>query len=159
MFLQKLYRQNKFWFVIVVFFASAQLLINYKHGVEFSPFYHYDMFSLPVTKKTVYEVTEVRVNNTILQAKNFTPNSWDNIVMPVVEYQNEQHWNSLIYNTTIKRLLPASDSSLYVNHLSQQQFNEWYRQRIIRLLKLKDTSATVRYSIVLYHQKNNSLHW
>ncbi len=157
MYLKSLYKQSKFWFAIVILFAAGQLFINYKHGVEFSPFYHYDMFSLLFTAKPNYEVTEVRVNSVPLQTKNFTPNGWDNIVIPIVQYQNSQQWNSLIYNTTIKRLLHTTDSSLYVNFVSQQQFDAWYRQRIIRLLHLpKD--ANIQYQIISYHQQHNVLY-
>lgn len=158
MYVKKLYRQSKLWFVIVVLFAGAQLIINYKHGVEFSPFYHYDMFSLPFSIKSTYEVTEVSVNNKLLQSKNFSPNGWDNVVIPIIQYQNQQRWNSLIYNTTIHRLLHTTDSSLYINNLSQQQFDIWYQHRIIQLLQLKKSNAKIQYRIVSYHQKDNILH-
>ncbi len=157
MYFKKLYRQTRFWFVIVVLFAVGQLFINYKHGVEFSPFYHYDMFSLLFTAKPNYEATEVSVNGVPLQTRNFTPNGWDNIVLPIIQYQNSQHWNSQVYNTTIKRLLYTTDSSFYVNQLSQQQFDAWYRQRIIRMLHLSQ-NANVQYKIISYHQQNNVLY-
>ncbi len=158
MYLKKLYKQSKLWFVFTALFASAQLFINYKHGVEFSPFYHYDMFSLPFHFTTTYQVTEVTVNGEPLQSKNFTPNGWDNIVLPIVQYQNEQHWNSLIYNTTIKRFMHTNDSALYTNQISQQQFAEWYKQRIIRLLHLQNKDAIIQYRTVFYQQNRRYLH-
>ncbi len=157
MYFKKLYRQSRFWFVIVVLFAAGQLFINYKHGVEFSPFYHYDMFSLLFTAKPNYKATEVSINGVPLQTKNFTPNGWDNIVLPIIQYQNSQNWNSLIYNTVIKRLLHFNDSSLYTNQLSHQQFDAWYRQRIIHLLRLPQ-DANIQYQIVSYHQQHNALY-
>ena len=158
MYLKKLYRQSKLWFVIVMLFAAGQLFINYKRGVEFSPFYHYNMFSLSSYFADNYKVTEVRVNGKLLQPENFTPNGWDNIVIPIVKYENQLYWNTLIYNSTVKRFLSIKDSSLYINHLSQQEFDKWYQQRIIRLLGLKDDNTSVQYQTATYHRLNDSLY-
>lgn len=157
MYLKKLYKQSKLWFVFVILFAIGQLSIDYKHSVELSPFYHYNMFSAPVYFTGTYKATEVTINGKRLQPQNFTPNGWDNVVMPIIQYQNQQQWNSLIYNTTIQRLLHTNDSALYTNRLSPQAFNDWYRHRILRLLQVNDTNATVSYRIVSYQQLNGSL--
>ncbi len=157
MYLKKLYRQNKFWFFIVLLFIIGQLFIDYKRGVEFSPFYHYSMFSIPYQFVPVYEVTEVTVNGRRLQAKDFSPNGWDNIVIPVVLYQHQQSWNRELYETTIKRLLRTNDSSVYVNQLPPLQFDKWYKKRIIRLLNLTDTSAAVEYRTLKYWRNNDTL--
>ena len=158
MYLKKLYRQSKLWFVIVVLFAAGQLFINFKRGAEFSPFYHYGMFSGPFHKKSTYEATEVWLNGKRLQTKNFTPNGWDNMVLPITQYNAQKKANSLLYNTTIKRLLHTKDSSFYINQLPDDVFNEWYRQRVIRLLHIEDTSATIQYRLVLYRQLNDTLY-
>ena len=157
MYLTKLYRQNRFWFVVALLFAAGQLFINYKRGVELSPFYHYGMFSLPFQIKSEYEVTEVTVNGKLLQTKNYSPNDWDNIIMPVIQFQQQKRWNSLIYNTTIRRFLPVHDSTLYTNRIKTKDFNQWYKNHIISLLKLRDTNASVHYQIVSYHQNNSIL--
>lgn len=143
---------------MVLLFAAGQLFINYKRGVEFSPFYHYGMFSLPFQIKNVYEVTEVSVNGKQLQTKNYSPNDWDNIVMPVTQYQQQKSWNSLIYNTTIRRLLPVQDSALYINQVTTNNFNRWYQKHIISLLKLSDTNAVVQYQLVFYQLSNYNLY-
>lgn len=158
MYLKKLYKQSKPWFVLVMLFAIGQLFINYKHGVELSPFYQYDMFSLPFHFTGTYKATEVTINGKQLQPQNFTPNGWDNVMIPIIQYQNQQQWNSLLYHTTIQRLLHTSDSSLYTNRLSKQAFDDWYRHRILRLLRVKDTNAIVSYRVVSYQQLNGSLH-
>jgi len=158
MYLKKLYKQNKFWFVIVVLFAAGQLFFNYKNGVEFSPFYHYSMFSIKFSLKPDYEATEVVVNGKPLQSKDFTPNGWDNIVIPITQYEAQQSWNNLIYNTSIKRLLHTNDSTLYTNRLTKAQFDNWYQHRLIRLLQLTDTTADIQYNIVSYKQKSRYLY-
>jgi len=154
MYLTKLYKQSKIWFAIVVLFAAGQLFINYKHGLVFSPFYHYGMFSEVFLPKQQYEVTEIIVGGKLLQAKDFSPNEWDNLMLPVILYRRQQSWNSHLYNTEIKRLLHTKDSSLYINHLSQPEFDKWYRQRVIQIAKLTDTAVTIQYRIVAYKQEN-----
>lgn len=158
MYFKKLYRQSKIWFVVAVLFAAGQLFINYKHGAEFSPFYHYGMFSGTFQKKLTYEATEVTVNGKRLQAKNFTPNGWDNIVLPITQYEAQKIWNSQLYNTTIKRLLHTKDSSVYIDQFSDEVFNQWYRQRIIRLLHVQDISVIIQYKILSYRQQNDTLY-
>ncbi len=157
MYVKNLYRQSKLWFVIVTLFAAGQLFINYKNGVEFSPFYHYSMFSLPFHFTSEYKVTEVMVNGQLLKPENFTPNGWDNIVIPVVQYQNQQRWNSMLYSETIKRFVPVKDSSLYVNRVSQAAFDAWYQKRVLHLADIKDSNAQVQYRIATYHSHNDSL--
>ena len=157
MYLTKLFRQNKLWFLIVILFAFGQLFINYKDGVECSPFFHYGMFSMPFRFQPSYQTTEVTINGKRLQSKDFSPNGWDNIVIPITQWQAQQPWNSGMYNATIKRLLHVNDSSLYTNQLSQADFDNWYKARVTRLLKLQDTAADVQYRIVTYKQENNFL--
>lgn len=157
MYLKKLYKQNKFWFAIVLLFAFSQLFLNYKNGLELSPFYHYGMFSLPFHFAPAYECVEVSVNGKLLQAKDFTPNGWDNVVMPVIEYTHQSAWNSTMYNQTIHRLLHTADSVPYTYRFPQSQFSHWYQQRIQRLLNMDDTSITIRYDLVQYRQKNGML--
>lgn len=157
MYLKKLYMQSKFWFVVIVLFAIGQLVLDYKDGIEVSPFYHYSMFSFPYHYTNTYECVEVSVNGKQLQTKDFTPNGWDNITMPIIQYTHQSGWNSAMYNQTINRVLPASDSTLYTNRLSQNAFDDWYHQRVLRLLKVADSTSTVQYNIVSYQPKNGVL--
>ncbi len=157
MYLKDLYRQSKFWFVIVVLFAIGQLVIDYKNGVEASPFYHYSMFSFPYHYTNSYDCVDVSVNGKHLQTKDFTPNGWDNIVMPVLQYHRQDEWNRVMFNQTISRLLHVSDSTLYTNTLTQSAFDDWYHHRIARLLNIEDSTSVVRYSIVSYKWQKSGL--
>ena len=157
MYLKRLYKQNKFWFVVIVLFATGQLFIDYKNGVEVSPFYHYSMFSFPYHHIPVYNCVEVSVNGKQLQTKDFTPNGWDNVVMPVIQYKYQNQRNSEMYNQTIKRMLSVNDSTLYVNHLTQNEFDGWYHHRISSLLNLPDSTSDIQYSIVSYKLNNGVL--
>lgn len=157
MYVKKLYRHHKVWFVLVMAFAAAQLFINYKRGMLFSPFYHYGMFSGVALPRETYEVVEIKVNGRQLQAQLFSANEWDNLVQPVLLYRDQQNWNSNLYHTQIKRLIGVNDSTLYVNNLSQSAFNNWYRQHVARLLHLDDRAIDVRYQFAIYRRHNNHL--
>lgn len=157
MYLKKLYRQSKFWFIIIIMFAVSQVFLDYKNGVELSPFYHYGMFSLPFHFTPNYECVEVKVNGKLLQTKDLTPNGWDNVVMPIIQYNHQQRWNSEMYNQTISRLLHVSDSTFYTNQLTKPEFNNWYGRRILNLLNVKDSKTIVRYDIISYKQENGKL--
>ena len=138
-------------------FASGQLFIDYKNGIEVSPLYHYGMFSIPFHFASTYDCIEVSVNGKQLQTKNFTPNGWDNIVIPITQYNHQQEWNSNMYNQTIRRLLHINDSTCYTNRLSQNEFDDWYHHRILDLLGIADSTTIVRYDVISYKQQNGML--
>jgi hypothetical protein len=137
MFLSKLYRQHKGWFVFVVLFIIGQLFINYKHGIVFSPFYHYGMYSAVMMPSEKYEVTEIDVNGKPLQTKDFTPQAWDKIMLPLSMNNTQQQWNSSLYNELVKSFLHTKDSSAYVNSYTSAEFKDWYETYLTSILHTK----------------------
>jgi len=113
-----------------MFFICGQLFINYKHGVVFSPFFHYGMYSEVIPTKDHYDVTEVYINNERLASKNFSPQQWDNIIQPAEKFFAQKEWNSNLWHADIQRLLPFTDSSKFVNVITDRQFENWYKQRL-----------------------------
>jgi hypothetical protein len=121
----------------VLFFIAAQLLINFKHGVVFSPFYHYGMYSSVIKSAKTYEIVEVNVNGKNVQAKDFSPQKWDKISLPVWLNNQQQQWNQGMYHNTIQRLLHTKDSSVYINNYTQKDFDNWYRNYLENMLDTK----------------------
>ena len=108
-----------------------------------SPFYNYDMFSYTYQPKKQYEVTQVYVNGKPLQPKYFSPHEWDNLMQPIAFFNEQKEWNSLIFNTQVRKFLPIQDSTLFVNTVSEKKFTNWYRQQVLRIANVKDTNSIV----------------
>lgn len=111
-------------------FITGQVFINYKHGVVFSPFFHYGMYSEVITPKAGYNVIEVYANEELLAAKDYSPQEWDKIIIPVDRFYNQQKWNSNLFKEDIHRILPFTDPAKFTNDITQEQFNNWYKQQL-----------------------------
>ena len=146
MYLQQLFRHNKFWFLIVLVFIAGQLLINYKRGAVFTPLFHYGMYSAVINPDKHYTITEIYVNGKRLTTKDFTPQQWDNIIQPAEKYYSQQQWNSFNWNNDIKRLLHVQDSSLYTNTLTENSFRKWYASRLAHITGEKIDSFRIAFT-------------
>lgn len=128
MYLKKLYTTHKGWFIAIMLFIIIQLGLDVKQAISFSPVFHYGMYSGVMKPQPAYYVTEVWVNGRQLATKDFNPCGWDKVVQPIELYNNQQAWNSGVWNRDIKRILHFKDSSRYVNTITASGFNAWYRQ-------------------------------
>ncbi len=146
MYLKELYYHHKFWFLFIVLFIISQLVINYKRGVVFSPFYHYGMFSEVIKPQKNYIVTEVFVNDTLLQTKDFTPYQWDKITLPVQMFYSQQQWHSTLWQRDIHRLLHVTDSSKYLNSITEKSFNEWYKNYLQIILHQNINDVKIKFT-------------
>lgn len=103
MFLKEVYRHSKWMFAGMLFFMAAQLAINFKKGMVFSPFFHYGMYSGKATPMPEYRVNLVLVNGDTLSGSNFTPPQWDKI-----HYTLQQvlcsGCDSIFFSTQVNRL-------------------------------------------------------
>ncbi|MEP6844854.1 MAG: hypothetical protein ABI861_02585 [Panacibacter sp.] len=115
---------------MAIVFIAGQLFINYKRGVVCTPFFHYGMYSEVIKPTAQYNIPEVSVNGKRLAAKDFSPQQWDNIMQPGIKFYKQEEWNSKYWQTDIHRLLPFTDSSKFVNTITEDQFMIWYRQRL-----------------------------
>ncbi|MFP5042654.1 hypothetical protein [Parasediminibacterium sp. JCM 36343] len=155
MYIKKLYHTNKWWFGLIMCFVLVQMVMDAKQGAAISPVYHYLMFSdsTPLEKK--YTVAEITVNGQLLQTQHFSPYMWDKIDLSAEMYQSEKALNSRIWNKDIKRLLHFKDSTKYVNHISPEQFNNWYKSYLQTILHKKVDSFSVVFAD--YRFDGNSL--
>jgi hypothetical protein len=143
-YLKRLYIQHKGWFLFVVCFIIAQLFIIYKWGVVCSPFYNYGMYSEVMKPAEKYKLINVEVNGKALQAKDFTPQYWDKIMLPLSLNNEQQQWNSYVYKHVVQVYLHANDSSPYVNNYSSVQFQQWYKNYLQPILSTKIDSLKIR---------------
>lgn len=154
MYLKKLYRYNKFLFVIIVLFALAQLINNVRQDIAISPVYSYGMYSEKINPAPSYSVIEIFVNGKQLQAKDFTSHQWDNITFPVRRFYEQESWNLYQWQTDIHRLLPFADSSKFVNQISEGEFKEWYRNHLQLLLYKNIDSVNIVFSKYYFDGKS-----
>jgi len=119
--------------------------MDIRHDIALSPVYHYGMYSEIITPKTKYTVPVIKVNGNVLRTQDFTPAQWDKISYTVELFHNQQKWNSLQWNTDIKRLLHLQDSSKYINKISNTDFNVWYKGYLENVLQKKIDSVSVEF--------------
>jgi len=142
MYLKQLYAANKIWFIIIMLFIIIQVAMDVRQDIAASPVYHYGMYSNKISPQKEYSVIEIYVNGMQLQAKDYSPYIWDKINQPAELFKTQQAWNTDLWNTDIKRLLHIRDSTRYVNHITAQQFNSWYKNYVAGILyKAVDTIA------------------
>jgi len=154
MYLRKLYRHNKFLFIIIVLFALAQLINNIRQDIAISPVYSYGMYSEQIKPLTFYIVPEIFIDGKQLQAKYFSPQQWDNITLPVTEFYTQQQWNLYQWKQDIHRLLPFTDYSKFVNHITEDEFKQWYHQHLQLLLHKHINSVSISFN--KYHFNGTS---
>ena len=138
MFLNQLYKHSKLLFVLVMVFISGQLFINVKHGMVFSPFYHYGMYSQVMRPQSEYLVPEIVVDGILLKGNDFTPWAWDKILQPVNYFSAIRPSNAL-YKNEVTRLTPAFLSPRKTGNFLQacdyEGFIDWYTKYLADVLR------------------------
>lgn len=121
MFLRKVYRYNKGLFAGMLFFIIMQLFVFYKHGMVFSPWYNYGMYSEVIKPQKEYAVYKVYADGKLLKGKDFSPQQWDDIHFALSQ-ADAAACNEHFYESQIKRLftkfhLPVAGKEHYINTL------------------------------------------
>jgi hypothetical protein len=159
MFLQKVYRHSKWLFCLFVAFIIGQLFINFKHGMVASPFLHYGMYSEPMKVNDSYGVFEVYVDGKMLQGKDFSPQQWDKIIVPLRYFANLKHRSNELYYTDIQRLMKAvklaPDQQHYLQQCNAEEFRQWYIRYLETVIDKPIHQLDTRYRI--YRYNNTSL--
>jgi hypothetical protein len=124
MFLKEVYRHSKWMFAGMLLFVSGQLVVNYKRGMVFSPFFHYGMYSEKVKPRPDYLVNIVTMNGDTLRGADYTPAQWDKIQYTLHQVIASS-CDTLFYQNQIQRLyakahLPAPESKIFINKGDQQ---------------------------------------
>lgn len=132
MYLQKLYRYNKWLFTGIVFFVAMQLFVTYKRGMVISPWYNYGMYSEKIFPKPLYQV-----NYQLTDAKCLyiiAPQYDDKINLTLDQYRKLPK-NDSLYQKEIMRIyakfhLPVPAARFYQTAFSKTDFDKWFRQYV-----------------------------
>jgi len=143
MYLKKLYTTSKGWFIVITLFVIVQVATDIRQDISLSPVFHYGMYSEVIKPQNTYVVTEIWVNGRRLQTKDFSPCGWDKVKQPVMLYKNQQSWNDAMWNADIKRLLHVSDSTKYINAITDSAFNKWYLNYLQTFIQEKIDSVRI----------------
>ncbi len=119
MFLKKVYRYNKWICSGMLFFMMMQLLVFYRPGMVFSPWFNYGMYSGVIKPAKEYEAYKVFGDNEVLAGNDFTPQQWDRIHFTLIQ-SDASTCNGHFYDTQISRLfkkfhLPDPGKSFFIN--------------------------------------------
>ncbi len=155
MFLKEVYRHSKWMFAGMLFFSLGQLLVNYKRGMVFSPFFHYGMYSAKVEPRHSYLVNIVTVDGDTLSGADYTPPQWDKIQYTLQQVVASS-CDSLFYQNQILRLyrkagLPAPNSKYFVNFGNRQKRLETYKIWLAKQLGKKGASIKVSQNRYVYY--------
>jgi len=153
-YIKRLWLHNKILCSLIILFAAFQVINNIRQDVAFSPVYTYGMYSQVIQPQKTYIVPEITANGKLLMTKDFTPQQWDKIIQPVLVFSNQEQWNRFQFNNYIHRLLPVNDSGFYVNHLSQSQFNDWYKKYLAAIIRSDISHLSIQF--VEYDLSNRS---
>lgn len=153
MYLAQLYKQSKFWFVIVLLFVIIQLTLSIRRDASVTPFFHYGMYSEVIKPGKIYIVPVIKVNGNMLRTQDFTPQQWDKIIQPVVLYDKQEEWNQKLYGQHIQHIFPFAKRDNYTNGLSKQEFYNWYRNYLQRVLHQSIDSVLINFDITAYSNK------
>lgn len=133
MFLKEVYRHSKRLFVGMLLFIGLQLIINYKAGMVFTPFFHYGMYSWVQEPQLDYHVNLVLINGDTLKGGNFSPQQWDKIHYTLDELYitrcREDFYNNQIARLYSKAGLSRPDASHFLIKDNVpgllQRYEEW----------------------------------
>jgi hypothetical protein len=132
-------------------FVIAQLFINFKRGMVFSPFYHYGMYSEVMTVKDSYGIFEIEVNGKTIKASDFSAQQWDNIILPLTWYSTINTKSNALYYTDIKRLMDkinvTTNEKSYLQKCDINSFERWYQSYLQRILSEDIATLNIRYHI------------
>jgi len=170
LFLKQVYKHSKPLFVLMIAFVMGQLYFNFKIGVLYypavyvSPFYLYGMYANAYHVNDEYTITEVEVNGNLLQGKDFTPQQWDKIIIPI-NYFNEIKASNRVYSTHIKPTLTKvgieTNDQNFLQSCTAGQFKSWYLPYLQNIIPAKIKTLQIRKRIYRYNgnvlQPNNAI--
>ena len=159
MFLKEVYWHSKWMFAGMLFFMLAQLAVNLKKGMVFSPFFHYGMYSAPQQALRVYNVNVVTLNGDTLRSKNFSPQQWDKIHFTLQAIMASS-CDSSFYTTQVERLyvkakiLPAPTAKNFVNKETRQEKLDLYKSWLGKQLGKPGAKVNVQQAAYRFHKAN-----
>src|SRR4051812_15803220 len=107
MFLKKLYKFSKTWFILFLTFILFFIYINYKWGMVATPVFQFGMFSSTFKTTDTQIVFKIYVNNEPLNISKLSFIKRDLLLTSLQNYQQQQEHNAKLYeqvNTATTRL-------------------------------------------------------
>ena len=168
MFLKEVYRHSKWMFAGMLFFILLQLVINYKKGMVFSPFYHYGMYSMVQPPRHHYYINTVTVNGDTLKGSQFSPQQWDKIYFTLQQVLLSR-CDSSFYNEQVLRLykkagLPVPHPSFFINKNTPEEllnrYEIWLGKQLGKTNAQVDVSSNMyrfHFGRFVYQRKENIL--
>ena len=149
MFLKALFKFNKLYFLVSVLLLFIFLFINYKWGMVAAPISHYGMYSgiyKTQTPKTIYTHT---VNGKVINSQNLTIIQNDFLQSFPAFYENEKNINLAVFKTMLPYLsrlglAREKDSAKFLNHYSEENFKNWYTEKLAGIVHEKIDSFSIQ---------------
>ena len=116
-------------------FIMGQLLVFYKGGMVFSPFYNYGMYAQKMKVDSAYSVTYFPD----MPGNRYSPQAWDKIYVTLTSF-SQLKWNAQLYDHDIKRLyeklhLPIPNEKHFISNLSEADYWNWYNSYLKTIRK------------------------
>lgn len=132
MFLKKVYRQSKWMFAGMLFFIAMQVLVSWKHGIVFTPWYNFGMYSSVILPKAEYNVLVAISGKDTLKGHDFSPPHWDRIMYTPVrmgDWQCRQHFfDAEVARLMNKAKLGKPNPSNFISRPGEYDLQQWYGQ-------------------------------
>lgn len=154
MYLQQLYKHNKWLFSLVILFITGQVFVILIWGIVVTPFYNYGMYSEVMIPKKEYWLYEVNVNGKKLQGKNFSPQQWDKIILPLYYYSSVNVKSNALFYSDVKRIMNKMflnpNEKRFLQNCNEEQFTEWYKRYLSASLSSPVNALHIRYRKYLF---------
>lgn len=153
MYIQQLYKHNKWLCILIILFAAVQVINNLRQDVAISPVYVYGMYSQVMKPDTAFEIPEIFVDGQQLHTAGFSPYEWEKVAQPVMLFKKQYVWNNRLYDDYISRLLHTQNKKLYINTTTQQQFDAWYKSYLENCLHKKISEIRIQFITYKFNGK------
>lgn len=158
MFLQQLYRYNKFLFGALLVFITAMLIINYKWGVTATPVQQYGMYSRKMYLADTQKVIRLEADGQPVDFSKYSPVNRDLMQLPVIRFARQQQVNQTAFATMQGIFAKMGLSGLlhahcFTNDTDTAVFNRWFKAKVENITGRKINSLRVSESYYVWDGK------
>ncbi|RYE05629.1 MAG: hypothetical protein EOP51_34460 [Sphingobacteriales bacterium] len=140
MFLEQLYRFNKFWCAAFVFFILVFVVINVKWGYTATPVYQYGMFSGTYHVGDTQQVYQLYAGSTFVSPTRMSFVQRDELFTSIAKFKQLEAVNRNIVNTVIpfySRVgIGRFMDPLQFQNKAGSQLQPWLERRLARILHM-----------------------
>ena len=153
MFLKEVYRYSKGLFALMAGFALFQLICFYKHGMVFSPWYNYGMYSGKTSIQPNYEVYALPGKYSA-DVRWLMPQRDDRVYNAMIWYHYQEKNNRFVRNNVLAiagKFGWQPDTLKFISRLDETAFRSWFYNYASGWVILPDST--------LYDFKPKIAHW